>query len=140
MAMPVKLYSFLPSPKPYHMHPYDDREYMWALMLEDPNFRLIVPEGQDFYDMPAPRNTNRSLYLDIAEPERTYYAKKPARLIIYPKDVAIIYGKSERFGRNLLQTIRESFGKTKNMPITIPEFCHYTGIDPETVHNFIMES
>jgi hypothetical protein len=121
-------------------HPYNDPKYLWSLMLEDPNYRLIVPEGQDFYDSDAAIKTNRGLYKDMADLERKYFAKKLARLIIYPKDVAAIFGKSERFGRNLLQLIRESYGKTKNMPVTIPEFCHYTGIDPETLHDFIMES
>ena len=111
-----------------------------ALLSEDRNYNLPVPDGVDFYDIDAARRTNRSLYLDMADLERKYFIKRPPRLIIYPKDVAVIYGKTERFGRNLLQTIRESLGKTKNMPVTFFEFCRYTGIEEDTVHDFILES
>ena len=50
------------------------------------------------------------------------------RVIIYPKDVAIITGKSDRYGRLLLARIRDHFGKGRDQMISIREFCEYTGL------------
>jgi hypothetical protein len=116
-----------------------DDEKMMALS-EDPYFRFPVPDGIDFYDLLETRRINRSLYKDMDDLVRRHYFKRPPRLVIYPKDVAVIYGKSERFGRKLLQIIRDALGKTTSMPITFFEFCEYTGMDEDTVHDFIMES
>jgi hypothetical protein len=97
-------------------------------------------ETRDWYDYYENIETNDHLYYDKDEPERKWMAKKKARLIIYPKDIEMIYGKSARFSRRLLQTIRAALGKGKDQPVTIVEFCDYTGIKWETVNDFIMES
>ncbi|WP_343703754.1 hypothetical protein [Chitinophaga sp.] len=47
------------------------------------------------------------------------------RLVIYPKDVAKITGKSERKARRDLATIRDAKGRRKNDPVTIFEFLEY---------------
>ncbi|MBX2888017.1 MAG: hypothetical protein KF829_05140 [Ferruginibacter sp.] len=59
------------------------------------------------------------------------------RLCIYPKDVQRITGKSERYGRMLLQKIREHFQKEEHQFITIEEFCRYTGFEKEEVILFL---
>ncbi len=51
------------------------------------------------------------------------------RICIYPKDIMRITGKSERYGRKLLEKIREKNQKEVHQFITIKEFCSYTGID-----------
>ena len=59
------------------------------------------------------------------------------RVCIYPKDVQRITGKSERYGRTLLQKIKEHFQKQEHQFVTIKEFCQYTGIEEEQVSTFL---
>lgn len=56
---------------------------------------------------------------------------KQARVVIYPKDIQLITGKSERYGRMLLSKIRRANRKDEHQFITIQEFAAFTGI-PET--------
>lgn len=51
------------------------------------------------------------------------------RIVIYPKDIMIITGRSERYSRNLLKQIKSSYSKLKHQPLTIDEFCQYMGFD-----------
>lgn len=95
---------------------------------------------KDFYDTSEARRMNRALYRDMDLPERKYFVKRKPRIIIYPKDIEAMYDRSARFARHLLQTIREKYGKEKHQPVTIKEFCEYTAMSEETVHDFIMES
>jgi hypothetical protein len=60
------------------------------------------------------------------------------RICIYPKDVAIITGKTERYGRSLLNRIREHLDKEKHQVISIKEFCDYMGLNEEEVQRFII--
>jgi hypothetical protein len=55
------------------------------------------------------------------------------RLCIYPKDIQIITGKSDRYGRYLINRIKEHFNKEQHQVVTIEEFCLYMGLQPETV-------
>lgn len=50
------------------------------------------------------------------------------RLCIYPKDIQIITGKSERYSRDLIQKIKKHFHKEEHQPVTFQEFCEYMGI------------
>ncbi|MBX9893094.1 MAG: hypothetical protein K2Y12_12290 [Chitinophagaceae bacterium] len=59
------------------------------------------------------------------------------RLCIYPKDVQRITGKSERYGRMLLNKIKEYFEKEEHQFVTVEEFCLYTGIKKEEVVLFL---
>lgn len=61
----------------------------------------------------------------------------PKRVVIYVRDVRNITGRSESGARALLQKIREELGKKPNQCITIMEFCEYTGIEEETVREFM---
>jgi len=49
-------------------------------------------------------------------------------------DVAMICGKSERSARRMLQKIKEHFDKTRKQFVTVEEFCFYSGIPIERVH------
>jgi hypothetical protein len=51
------------------------------------------------------------------------------RVVIYPKDIMLITGKSERYAREILKKIKKQLNKPDNQYITIKEFCTYTGID-----------
>lgn len=59
------------------------------------------------------------------------------RLCIYPKDVQRITGKSERYGRMLLNKIKEYFEKEEHQFVTVEEFCSYTGIKKDEVVLFL---
>ena len=59
------------------------------------------------------------------------------RVCIYPKDIQRITGRSERYGRKLLQEIRTFFDKEPHQFITIEEFSEYSGIDAQLVEKYI---
>lgn len=59
------------------------------------------------------------------------------RLCIYPKDVQRITGKSERYGRMLLQKIKQHFQKEEHQFVTVEEFCKYTGFKKDDVILFL---
>ena len=50
------------------------------------------------------------------------------RLCIYPKDIQVITGRSERYGRKLIRKMKDAFSKKDHQFITIEEFCNYTGL------------
>lgn len=55
------------------------------------------------------------------------------RHVIHSKDIVRITGVAERTARKILQKIRERHNKTKEMFVTILEFCEYTGLREEDV-------
>jgi hypothetical protein len=55
------------------------------------------------------------------------------RLCIYPKDIQIITGKSDRYGRYLIKRIKEYFNNQQHQVVTIEEFCQYMGLQLEAV-------
>ena len=59
------------------------------------------------------------------------------RLVIYPKDVQRITEKSEKYGRKLIRQIKENLLKEQHQFISITEFCHFTGLDPEDVAQYL---
>jgi len=62
---------------------------------------------------------------------------KQARVVIYPKDIQLITGKSERYGRMLLSKIRKVNRKQEHQFITVHEFASFTGIPEETVKAYL---
>jgi hypothetical protein len=60
------------------------------------------------------------------------------RIIIYPKDIQRITGKSERYGRLLIKRIKDRLGKEDHQFITIDEFSAYTGIKIELVNELLI--
>jgi hypothetical protein len=61
------------------------------------------------------------------------------RLCIYPKDVQRITGKTERYGRMLLQKIMAKLNKEEHQFISIKEFCTYTGLDIDQVQSLLID-
>ena len=55
------------------------------------------------------------------------------RLCIYPKDIQIVTGRSERYGRKLIKKIKERFSKEDHHFVTIEEFCVYSGLSLTSV-------
>lgn len=61
------------------------------------------------------------------------------RLCIYPKDIQIVTGRSERYGRKLIKKIKEAFSKQNHQLVTIEEFCSYTGLCTESVKGMLKD-
>ena len=55
------------------------------------------------------------------------------RICVYPKDVQIVTGKSERYGRSVIKKIKERFSKENHQVVTLNEFCIYMGLKEELV-------
>jgi hypothetical protein len=55
------------------------------------------------------------------------------RICIYPKDIQVVTGKSERWGRNLIKKIKETIQKDSHQLVTVEEFCQYTGLQLDEV-------
>lgn len=67
----------------------------------------------------------------------TQHITNQKRACIYPKDIQRITGRSERYGRKLLNDIRNYFGKESYQFVTIKEFVEYSGIEEEVVIQYI---
>lgn len=59
------------------------------------------------------------------------------RACIYPKDIQRITGRSERYGRRLLNDIKTYLGKSSHQFITTEEFADYSGINVELVKKYL---
>jgi hypothetical protein len=62
---------------------------------------------------------------------------KMQRVVIYPKDVQRITGKSEKYSRRLLVQIKARFSKEPHQFVSVVEFCQFTGLAPELVNKFM---
>lgn len=51
------------------------------------------------------------------------------RIVIYPQDVAMITGRSDRYGRLIIQRIKKQLGKKAHQYVTIQEFATYIAVD-----------
>lgn len=60
------------------------------------------------------------------------------RVVIYPKDIMIITGKSERYSRYLIQRIKKHFDKEDHQIVSISEFCSYMGLERDEVESLII--
>ena len=63
---------------------------------------------------------------------------KMERLCIYPKDIQVVTGRSERYGRNLIREIKKKFSKEQHQLVTIEEFCNYTGLSINSVRQILL--
>ena len=59
------------------------------------------------------------------------------RVVIYPKDIMVVTGKSERHSRTLLKRMKTHFKKEEYQYITITEFCTYMGLDEVLISEMI---
>ena len=60
-----------------------------------------------------------------------------SRICIYPKDVQVVTGKSERYGRTIIKTIKEQLNNESHQLVTIDEFCDFMGLNVEEVKSSI---
>ncbi|WP_435415526.1 hypothetical protein [Polaribacter aestuariivivens] len=61
------------------------------------------------------------------------------RACIYPKDIQRITGRSERYGRKLLNDIKSFLDKEPHQFITVDEFSEYSGIQLDIVKKYIRD-
>ena len=61
------------------------------------------------------------------------------RIIVYPKDVQRITGRSEKYGGILLKKIKQEFSKKEHQFVTVEEFSQYTGLSMEMIQRFIVD-
>jgi hypothetical protein len=61
----------------------------------------------------------------------------PKRLVIYPKDIEIITGRSYRSACVQWNEIHKALNKSERQIITIRDFCDYMGIQEELVREFL---
>ena len=59
--------------------------------------------------------------------------KSMERICIYPKDIQVVTGRTERYGRKVINKIRKAMAKEQHHLITIEEFCSFTGLSTEEV-------
>lgn len=57
----------------------------------------------------------------------------PKRIVLYARDVENLTGRKGRTARAILQKVRENFGKPKNAPVTVREFCRFMCLDETEV-------
>jgi hypothetical protein len=61
------------------------------------------------------------------------------RICIYPKDIARITGKSERYARKLSERIKKEYSKKEYQFISVEEFCQFTGLKVEQVQPLLID-
>jgi hypothetical protein len=59
------------------------------------------------------------------------------KVVIYPKDIMQITGKSERHCRDLLKKIKVHLKKEEHQCVSVQEFCAYMGLKIEEVSQVI---
>jgi hypothetical protein len=55
------------------------------------------------------------------------------RVVIYPKDIMVITGKSERYSREILRKIKTLHNKQKHQLVSVAEFCDFIGLNTDEV-------
>ena len=53
---------------------------------------------------------------------------KLERVVIYPKDIINITGRSKSYAYKMLNTIKKKYGKQPYELVSLNEFCEYTGL------------
>jgi hypothetical protein len=59
------------------------------------------------------------------------------RVVIYPKDIMLLTGKSERYSRDILKKIKSHFNKLEYQCVTVSEFCIYMGLNEELIQSIL---
>jgi hypothetical protein len=59
------------------------------------------------------------------------------RIVISPKEVAALTGRSVSYARRLVRVIKKDMGKLRTDLLTVEEFCAYTHLSAEEVRRAI---
>lgn len=62
-----------------------------------------------------------------------------ARIVIYPKDVQRLTGKSEKSSRELFKKIRLCKAKEKHQFVSIQDFADFTGISVDLIKQHLAD-
>ena len=62
---------------------------------------------------------------------------KRTRLVIYPQDIQLITGRSERHAQRILKNIKKRLGKEKHQFVTYQEFCEFSGLSGEELERYL---
>tara|TARA_R110002124_G_scaffold80255_1_gene212553 strand:+ start:279 stop:479 length:201 start_codon:yes stop_codon:yes gene_type:complete len=57
----------------------------------------------------------------------------PKRICIYPKDIQLVTGRSERYARTYYRQLKDVLAKEDHQFITIEEFCTYADLPLDQV-------
>tara|TARA_R110002049_G_scaffold47503_1_gene136681 strand:- start:122 stop:316 length:195 start_codon:yes stop_codon:yes gene_type:complete len=60
------------------------------------------------------------------------------RVVIYPKDVVFLTGRSERYAQILLHKVRVFVNKEPHQFVTISDFALFSGIPEEMIRKYII--
>jgi hypothetical protein len=63
----------------------------------------------------------------------------PVRMVLYPRDIVLITGKSLRACQRLVVKIRLAYGKSGSGFVTVREFCSYCGFLEEEVMKYLRD-
>lgn len=55
-------------------------------------------------------------------------AMKRNRLVIYPKDIRLVTGRTESCAREIIRAIKKRLRKEKHQFVTDEEFCEFSGV------------
>lgn len=59
------------------------------------------------------------------------------RVVVYPKDIMVLTGKSERYSREVLKKIKTKLNKEEHHLVSVQEFCNYFGLNIEHVFSVL---
>ncbi|PKP29003.1 MAG: hypothetical protein CVU01_02180 [Bacteroidetes bacterium HGW-Bacteroidetes-18] len=62
------------------------------------------------------------------------------KIVIYPRDIMLLTGKSESYARKEIQRLRVALKKEKHHKVTIKEYCLYYDFDYNDVLNALEKS
>ena len=60
------------------------------------------------------------------------------RICIYPKDVQLLTGKSERSARKIIARLKIIHSKNKHQLVSVKEFCDYIGLEEMEVKKLLI--
>jgi hypothetical protein len=66
-------------------------------------------------------------------------SKISGRVVIYPKDVQSLTGKSEKYSRMLLRKIKQKKEKAEHQFVSIDDFAEYTGITVDLIKQHLAD-
>ncbi|HAD96581.1 MAG TPA: hypothetical protein DCG19_04190 [Cryomorphaceae bacterium] len=55
------------------------------------------------------------------------------RICIYPKDIQLVTGRSERYARSYYRQLKDALAKEDHQFITVEEFCAYADLPVDQV-------
>ena len=61
------------------------------------------------------------------------------RIVLCTKDIIFITGKSERTVRRMVAAMRKKYRKAKGKPVSVEDFCNFTGLREEQVREILKE-